>query len=375
MTSYSSRPDLSTAVARFRSTISHARASVAPRRFDWYAYDSLANFDHLTKLFASADLNLLDTALEDRLLDVGTADGDVAFCLESVGAQVTAIDHPRSSQNGMFGVRALHAALRSQVEILEMDIDRSMEFGSRQFGLALVLGLLYHVKNPLYVLETVARHAKYCVVSTRITRYLPGMERDIAKVPLAYLLASDELNADDSNFWIFSEAGLERLFERTHWRVKARLKLGDTARSLPNTLDHDERIFCLLESVYGLRHIELLAGWHAPEDSGWRWTAASFSARLPVQKDASTISLRLFVPDALIERFGSVTLSCRVNGAPLTPETFTEPGLYTYTRALDAKSAELLAQFNVDRALPADASDPRERALIVADLSLNRSTA
>ena len=83
---------------------------------------------------------------------------------------------------------------------------------------------------------------------------------DISKIPMAYLLGETELNADATNFWIFSEAGLRRIVERANWRVVAFRTIGDTEGSDPVSLDHDERAFCLLESVYGMGHLDYWMG-------------------------------------------------------------------------------------------------------------------
>lgn len=64
-----------------------------------------------------------------------------------------AIDNPISNFNGMLGLRALRAELGSQVRILPMDIDSQFTLPAREYGLVVVLGLLYHLKNPFYVLE------------------------------------------------------------------------------------------------------------------------------------------------------------------------------------------------------------------------------
>ena len=332
------------------------RKQLESNGIDWYAYDSLANFTQLKRLFDEAGLDS-DTMLSgSAVLDVGCADGDFAFALESLGARVTAVDHPRSSQNGMKGVRALKSALGSSLELLEMDIDRSFDLEQRQFDFAFILGVLYHVKNPFYVLETVARHTRYCAVSTRIARYFP---QQLTDSPIAYLLSEDELNADNSNFWIFSPAGFSRLLERSHWRVLASFSVGDSVNSRPDTIEHDERIFCLLESTYGMRHIELLDGWHSPEDSGWRWVSSRFSLTAP---RSGKLSIELFVPDAIIERFGSITLLSERGRM-----RYTQPGLHRFETEL----AEGHTILHTDAALPASANDPRELALIIASVNFD----
>ena len=86
-------------------------------------------------------------------------------------------------------------------------------------------------------------------------------------MPVAYLLDADELNADNSNFWIFTETALRRLLQRAHWRVLAWHNAGNLKASDPNTLENDERAFCLIESTWGEIGVTLVDGWHQPEDA------------------------------------------------------------------------------------------------------------
>jgi hypothetical protein len=61
------------------------------------------------------------------------------------------------------------------------------------------------------------------------------------------LLAPQECNNDDTNFWIFTDEGLKRLADRTGWKVLSYLTVGETKSSTPADPDRDERAFCLLE--------------------------------------------------------------------------------------------------------------------------------
>lgn len=357
-------PKLAVQADAFASVLREAKSQVQPLKFEWYRYDSLGNLDHLDLLLKGFDRELAELAEGNPVLDFGCADGDLAFFLESLGLEVLSFDHVRTNHNGMLGVRALKQQLGSRVEIHELDLDNNFTVPPGRYGLALVLGILYHLKNPFYVLETISKHARYCLLSTRITRYLPDRKTDVSKIPLAYLLGETELNADSTNFWIFSETGLRRMVERANWRVVRFMTIGDTAASDPISLDHDERAFCLLESVYGMGHLELLDGWHTPEPAGWRWTARRFAVRL---SGAATLSLKLFVPPELIERFGPVTLSAEANGEPLAPEVFARAGDALFSRRLPSAPSVEVA-FTVSHSIPPTDADNRELGIIVARL-------
>ncbi|MSO19890.1 MAG: class I SAM-dependent methyltransferase [Acidobacteria bacterium] len=135
--------------------------------FAWYPYESLMNFYPLEQLLRDEDRYFLSMAGGEPVLDLGCGDGDVSLFLESLGSQVHAVDFPPTNFNNMRGVRALKDALQSSLEIFEADLDDRFTLPAPRYGLAFFCGILYHLKNPYYALETLARHARYCVLSTR----------------------------------------------------------------------------------------------------------------------------------------------------------------------------------------------------------------
>jgi len=353
----------------FRRTLRAARQRVNDPTVAWYPYDTLATLDHLDKLLTGANRFLLSPGRR-RVLDLGCGDGDLAFFLETLGYQVVAVDHPLYNHSGMRGVRALKAALGSAIELHEIDLDRPFTLPHDSYDLVLFLGLLYHLRNPFYVLEELSRRAGQCLLSTRVARRFPNGAAMPSGVALAYLVGEDELNQDNSNYFIFSEPGLRVMLERSHWEVCEYLSLGDTAHSDPVRPDRDERAFCLLRSRHNrLANLDLLAGWHESEETGWRWTAREFSARI---RDAGRVlTMNLFVPEESLARLGPLTLSTNAGGSELEPAVYETPGLHTLVRHLDSpKSAELLLQFRLSGALPPDQDDDRERGIIVGYITL-----
>jgi hypothetical protein len=211
------------------------------------------------------------------------------------------------------------------------------------------------------------------VLSTRIARRLPG-GADWGDAPAAYLLDSDELNADDSNYWIFSEAGLRRLLKRSHWRIERFLSVGDR-ESDPTSL-RDERAFCLAKSTFGVTGVELLSGWNAPEGSGWRWTEKSFSLRCAVPSGATAAKLHLtfYVAPEFLESWRSLTICYGGrNEADGGCETFDSAGLHTLTvDLLPLGSGEV--HFTLDHWLDPESGDDRQRGVIVSEARVEYAT-
>ena len=357
----------------FRDKLQPLKASLATPELEWYPYDSLSNLDHLDRLLTGANRSILESARHGTVADIGSQDGDLSFFLESAGFRVQALDCPNTNHNHMRGIRAMGAALGSGVEIHEVDLDAQFFLPEKAYELTFLLGVLYHLKNPFYVLETLARQSRYCLLSTRIAALTPDGSTSLAGLPVAWLVGDSELNSDDSAYWIFSETGLRRLLDRANWEIVEYLFVGAAGQSDP--LHRDERCFCLLRSRAGLLRrgpasvdIDLSEGWHEPEDRGWRWTRQRFKARAQrVGSNLSRLRLKVFVPAALLEASGSVTLRFWANSRELPPETFRRAGDAELVRNFDPAYDVELA-FELDHALPPDRVDPRERGLIVGVL-------
>lgn len=215
----------------------------------WYGYDILANFWAIQSLFDQLPEARLDLLRSGHVADIGGADGDLGFFLASLGLRVDLIDWPSTNWNGLEGARALKSRLQADaVSIHEVDLDRQFQLPESRYDLVFLLGILYHLKNPYFILETLADHARFCILSTRIARFAARQSVEIESLPVAYLLGPDECNGDPTNFWIFSETGLLRLVNRCGWEVEAKIRVGDTVQSNPRDSEHDERIYLALKN-------------------------------------------------------------------------------------------------------------------------------
>src|SRR5260370_17006542 len=85
--------DLVAAASRLRDRLATARIRALPK-VGWYPYDSLSNVYQLERLLGPRYDFLLQSAQANGVLDVGCADGDLAFLFESLGFRVSALAHP-----------------------------------------------------------------------------------------------------------------------------------------------------------------------------------------------------------------------------------------------------------------------------------------
>ena len=129
------------AVALFQRRLNSVKEQT-PRDFEWYPYDSLGSWCRLDKMFGGRCRRVLARLASEPLLDIGCADGELAFFLESLGHHVHVMDWPPTNFNGLRGVAALKAALHSAVEIHEVDLDSQFRLPVPRCGLVLLLGAL-----------------------------------------------------------------------------------------------------------------------------------------------------------------------------------------------------------------------------------------
>jgi tRNA (mo5U34)-methyltransferase len=236
------------------------KETLAPADFAWYPYGTLDNFHILNQLLTGKNRSFLSSVGDGLIVDIGAADGDVAFFLESLGHNVHVADYPPTNFNSCRGVRLLKQALLSKAEILETDLDSQFRLPAERYELAFFLGILYHLKNPYLALESLAKCARHAFISTRVTRFniANGAKGDdinrnrieLRDAPVAYLVAADETNNDATNFWMFSEAGLRRILYRCGWDILDFKTFGNTESSDPATNAGDERAFCYARSRY-----------------------------------------------------------------------------------------------------------------------------
>jgi tRNA (mo5U34)-methyltransferase len=350
---------LASAAVLFRDQLDELKKVGRATEFNWYPYSTFGVFPILIQMLQEDRRDLLTLAGAGPVLDIGCGDGDLSFFFESLGCRVMAIDNPATNYNRTLGFRTLRAALGSSVELKVSDVDAGLDLRGRTFGLALCLGVLYHFKNPFGFLETLARHVRHCILSTRIAQVTVGGTA-IDQEPVAYLLNPSEANHDPTNYWIFSEAGLRRILDRTGWDLCDYATTGFEQGSDPVHGDRDQRAYCMIRSKLAdpWLEVDLDGGWHAMEDSSWRWTERVFAVLTTGQVGD--------LPHMLRFRFttiGPVRIQATVNGACLPECEYISSGEHTYTQPIPPAaltSDRLSIRFELDKALAPSPADARE---------------
>lgn len=234
-------------VKSFREELSAIKLSESTSGFTWYGYDILANIEFIDGLITDDLRQEISRLGQCRVADIGGADGDLSFLFERYGHEVDLIDWPTTNWNGLRGAWELKRRLDSNVSLHEVDLDSQFVMPNHRYGLVLFLGILYHLKNPFYVLERLARISKYCILSTRVARYAGAPPVLIQDIPIAYLVGPHECNNDATNYWIFSLEGLNRIISRSGWVIRSHHTIG-SSESNPSDAGADERAFLFLES-------------------------------------------------------------------------------------------------------------------------------
>ena len=239
--------DLAQDAMVFRTYLRGIKARLEPESF-WYPYDTLSNFQHFEQLLHGEHSGALNGIRGLTIADVGAGDGDLSFFFESLGNQVDIVDHAPTNFNGLRGAERLREYLGSAVTVNDVDLDSQFALPRPRYDVVFFLGILYHLKNPFFVMESLSRRAATCFLSTKVMKFAGTPPVRLAGMPLAYLLAADEANNDPTNFWVFTDDGLKRLLARSGWDVLAYTTVGNVLDSDPATSEGDERAFCYLRS-------------------------------------------------------------------------------------------------------------------------------
>jgi tRNA (mo5U34)-methyltransferase len=163
---------------------------------------------------------LIPSHLSGRsVLDVGAWDGYYSFLAERRGAaSVLAIDNDQNGRHSGAFITA-RKLLHSGVEYAVMDVE-NIEQMHRHFDTVFFFGVYYHLKNPLSVLEALAR------VTERVL-LLEGHFIEDDGQPMMRFYPGAELAGDPTNWWGANEACLVQMLKASGFaRVEVVAKSG-----------------------------------------------------------------------------------------------------------------------------------------------------
>jgi len=120
---------------------------------------------------------------------------------------------------------------------------------------------------------------------------------------------------------------------------------------------------------------QLLRGFYPVESGAWRWTMQKFAVSLATPARAATtgaiLEVRFALPDVVIQKLKTVSLSATLNGVALTAQSYSKPGDHVYQAEVPAsalKSEAVTVDFALDKSLPAGAIEQRELGIIVSSI-------
>jgi hypothetical protein len=124
---------------------------------------------------------------------------------------------------------------------------------------------------------------------------------------------------------------------------------------------------------------QVLSGFYDIEDGAWRWTAKQFVVELGTPLGSAgrgaTLELQFAIPQVVIAKNPSITLSATVDGNLLPPETYTKAGEQVYKRDVPASllSAESVkVAFEVDKTMTPGGADTRVLGVVATSAGLVR---
>ena len=148
--------------------------------------------------------SMIPENLENKtVLDIGAADGYYSFLCESRGAKkVVAVDWMEFT-----GFSILHKVLNSKVEFRKLVIDDSnygfaaikskigtMDKIKEKFDVVLLFGVLYHLANPIMVMQKLFKNTSMLLIASHIV--------DSKEPAMYYYPESSLLPGDSTNWWV-----------------------------------------------------------------------------------------------------------------------------------------------------------------------------
>jgi tRNA (mo5U34)-methyltransferase len=172
-----------------------------------------------------------------RVLDIGVRDGYFSFELERRGAEVVAIDYIDPAQTGFAVAREL---LGSKVEYVIDNVYNVTPERYGTFDIVLFLGVMYHLRDPLLVLDrlwdvsnpaaTLALETQICDAALLLAdgsfTSLRAIDPRLDAVCLMQFHPGDSLHGDHTNYWSPNTACARGLMQAAGFDVTDEVILG-----------------------------------------------------------------------------------------------------------------------------------------------------
>jgi hypothetical protein len=176
---------------------------------------------------------------------------------------------------------------------------------------------------------------------------------------------------------------MKQLWKVTGPVLAATLALAPTGCKRPDkvqvqeTVEEGPRLVSAINMGDSKMETQLISGFYGIEGGAWRWTGKQFTAVLKTPFGASqrggTLELTLTVPPAVLEKLKTVSLAASIDGKPLPPDTYTQPGPASYKRDIPASmlsGESVKVEFTLDKSWSPGGADQRELGIVVSALSL-----
>jgi 2-polyprenyl-3-methyl-5-hydroxy-6-metoxy-1,4-benzoquinol methylase len=234
-----------------------------------YREEILENLYYILKLLDRSGCEDFLSENEIRsVVDVGGANGDLSFVFSKSGFRTTLVDMATpAGLNGPLVASLINDQLKANVRVVDFDVDRYFCYSDliehtvnsgafdhcepeEMYDLVICVGLLYHLRNPLAFLNSLAKICRFCVLGTFCMSYLPDNVTRIRDIPIAYLL-DGELANDPTNHWIMTHASYERMVKISGFEVITNIVDFGRADQVSNAIDKNcyEREFLLVKSM------------------------------------------------------------------------------------------------------------------------------
>jgi len=161
-----------------------------------------------------------------RVLDLGARDGFFSFECERRGAaEVVPVDYVNLERTGFSVAKQI---LGSRLDLIHENIYNLTPEEYGQFDIVLMLGLLYHLPDPMRALDIVFRllkpQGRLLLETVIIDDELP---RQIASRPFMLFYPKATKNGDHTNYWGLTESCVLALLEENNFRVTSKSRNGE----------------------------------------------------------------------------------------------------------------------------------------------------